>query len=130
MEPHQTQINSPKYQKLRGKANRIKTVVGIYQISICTNADRAAFEEIMKTKFPPKVGMRNQTWGGIVMSQYLLKNEASDFEYDYAQVVRWENQGGSPFGAMNAPPDPAQQLAAFGAKTSFTQYAFTGEKPQ
>lgn len=105
-------------------------MVGIYQVSISPDAERAAFEEIMRTQVFPKVKVGNQTRGGVVTCQSLLKNEASDSEYDYAWVVRWENQGGSPFGARNAPPDPAPQLTEFAAKTSFTRYALIDEETQ
>lgn len=104
------------------------TMVGIYQISISTEADSTAFEELMKTDVFPGVGVGKQTRGGIVTAQQLLKSDASGSEYSW--IVRWENQGGSPFGSANAPPDPASRLAAFGAKTSFSRYVLTAEESQ
>ncbi|WNZ27795.1 hypothetical protein HJG54_33740 [Leptolyngbya sp. NK1-12] len=77
----------------------------------------------------PTVEVDNQTRGGIVTAQYLLKNESPDSEYDYAWFVHWQNQGGSPFGSRTVPPDPAPQLAAL-AKTSFTRYTIETEQTQ
>jgi hypothetical protein len=108
----------------------MQTMIGIYQISISTDANRQAFEQFMKTEVFPKVGVRNQTRGGIVKAQYLLKSESPGSEHDYSWIVRWENQGGSPFGSADAPTDPAPQLAAFGAKTAFTKYTLIAEEPR
>jgi hypothetical protein len=108
----------------------MQTMIGIYQISISKDADREAFEEFMRTKVFPKVAVGQQTRGGIVTGQYLLKSDSPGSEQDYTWVVRWENQGGSPFGSANAPSDPAPQLAAFGANTSFTRYDLKAEEPQ
>ncbi len=107
---------------------QMKTMIGIYEISISTDADRNAFEKLMKTDVFPTVEISNQTRGGIVTAQYLLKNESPDSEYNYAWIVHWENQGGSSFSSRNAPPDPASQLTAFGAKTSFTRYTVEAEQ--
>lgn len=63
-------------------------------------------------------------------AQYLSKNESPDSEYDYAWIVHWENQGGSPFGSRNAPPNPAPRLTAFRATTSFTQYTVEAKQTQ
>lgn len=76
----------------------------------------------MKTNVLPSVRVGKQTRGGIVTAQQLLKSDSSASECDYAWIVRWENQGGSPFGSANAPSDPAPELAAFGATTSFARY--------
>lgn len=108
----------------------MQTMISIYQISISTDADSEAFEEFMKSEVFPKVGVGKQTRGGIVTAQYLLKSEPPGSEHDYSWIVRWENQGGSPFGSANAPTDPAPQLAAFGAKTSFTRYTLKAEELQ
>lgn len=106
----------------------METMIGIYQISISKEADVTGFEEFMKTKVFPGIGVGRQTRGGIVTGQQLLKNEAQGSEYSW--IVRWENQGGSPFGSENAPPDPAPHLDAFGGKTSFTRYTLQAEESQ
>ncbi len=98
------------------------TVIGIYDISIYDDADNEAFEGFMKTNIFPSSMVGRQTRGGIVTGQYLMKKGAPGSEKDYAWVVRWENQGGSPFGSADAPNDPAEQLAEFGARTAFTKY--------
>lgn len=108
----------------------MKIMIGIYQISISKDADSNAFEEFMKMQVFPKVRVGQQTRGGIVTAQYLLKNESPGADCDYSWIIRWENQGGSPFGNANAPGDPASQLAAFGAKTSFTRYSLKDEELQ
>jgi len=51
----------------------MKAMVGIYQISIPSDADRNAFEELMKMDVFPTVEVGNQTRGGIVTAQCLLK---------------------------------------------------------
>jgi hypothetical protein len=107
---------------------QMQPMTGIYQISISEDADRDAFEEFMKTEVFPKVGVGKQTRGGIVTAQYLLKRESPDYEHDYSWIVRWENQGGSPFGSADTPPDPALQLEAFGAKTSFAKFRVVAEE--
>jgi hypothetical protein len=122
------QANSP--DKNIGMEKQMQLILGIYQISISTDADSEAFEKFMKTEVFPKVGVGKQTRGGIVIAQYLLKSEAPGSGHDYSWIIRWENQGGSPFGSANAPTDPAPQLAAFGAKTSFTRYTLKAEELQ
>ena len=107
----------------------MQTMISIYQISISTDADSEAFEEFMKAEVFPTIEVGKQTRGGIVTAQYLLKGE-TPADHDYSWIVRWENQGGSPFGSSNAPPDPASQLAAFRAKTSFTRYTMEAEEPK
>ena len=108
----------------------MQTMIGNYQISISTDADSEAFEEFMKTEVFQKVGIGKQTRGGVVTAQYLLKNESTVSDHNYSWIVRWDNQGGSPFGSADAPADPAPQLTAFGAKTSFTKYALKAEEIQ
>ncbi len=106
------------------------TMIGIYQISIAKNADSKAFEAFMKTEIFSRVGVGKQTRGGIVTGQQLLRNDSPGSEQSYSWIVRWENQGGSPFGSENAPPDPAPHLGAYGGKTSFTLYALQAEESQ
>jgi hypothetical protein len=101
------------------------TMIGIYQISISEDADHDAFEEFMKTKVFPTVAVGRQTRGGMATQQLLLKGSSSD---DYCWIVRWVDQGGSPFGRGDAPPDPAPQLASFGAKSSFSRYELKAEQ--
>ena len=69
-----------------------------------------------------KVEAEQQTRGGIVTAQYLLKSESPGSERDYCWIVRWENQGGLPFGSAKAPTGLAPQLASFGAKATFTAH--------
>lgn len=102
------------------------TMVGIYQISISEEVDSSAFEKFMKEKVFPGVRVGKQTRGGIVTAQQLLRSDSSGS--DYSWIVRWENQGGSPFGSANAPPDPASQLEAFGGRTSFSRYLLQAEE--
>jgi hypothetical protein len=108
----------------------MQTMIGIYRISISSDAKEEAFEEFMKTEIFPKVRVGSQTRGGIVTAQYLLKGDWSGSEHDYSWIVRWENQGGSPFGIADAPSDPAPLLEAFGAQTSFTRYTLQAEETQ
>jgi len=108
----------------------MKTMFGISQMLIPTGLDRNAFDKLMKTDVFPTVEVGSQTRGGIVTAQYLLKNESPDSEHNYAWIVHWQNQAGSPFGSRNTPPDPAPQLTAFGAKTSFTRYTIEAEQTQ
>jgi len=56
----------------------MKTIVGIYQISIPTDGDHNAFEKLMKIDGFSKVEAGNQTHGDIVTAQYFLKNESPD----------------------------------------------------
>ena len=106
----------------------MQTMIGIYQISISMDADSDAFEEFMKTEVFPKVAVGKQTRGGIVTAQYLLKSDSPRSEHNYSWIVHWENQGGSPFGSADTPPDPALQLEAFGAKTSFAKFRVVAEE--
>ncbi|MGD2090310.1 MAG: hypothetical protein PVH61_29305 [Candidatus Aminicenantes bacterium] len=112
------------------KKQQRQTEIGIYQISISANADREAFEEFMKTEVFPKVNVGRQTRGGIVTAQYLLKSETPGSKHDYSWIIRWKNQGGSVFGSAGVPFDPATQLSAFGAKTSFTRCILKAEELQ
>ncbi len=107
----------------------MRTIIGIYKITLAKGAQQDAFEETMKTRVFPTVGVGKQTRGGIVTAQQLLKNETECVELQYCWVVRWENQGGSPFGIANAPADPAAKLAAFGAQTTFSRYTLAAEGP-
>ena len=101
--------------------------IGIYRISLSQDADPEAFEKTMKTQVFPLVGVGNQTRGGIVTAQQLLKSDDGCGGPEYRWIVRWQNQGGSPFGSDNAPADPASRLAAFGAKTKFSRYELAAE---
>ena len=103
------------------------TMIGIYKISISDEADHDAFKKCMELEIFPLVGVGIQTRGGIVKSQSLLKNISADDNHHYSWVVRWQNQGGSPFGVNNAPDDPAAILSAFGATTSFERYMVESE---
>lgn len=105
------------------------TMIGIYDITLDDDADNEAFEGFMQTNIFPGAMVGRQTRGGIVTGQYLMKKDAPGSDKDYAWVVRWENQGGSPFGSADAPDDPADRLAEFGARTSFTKYALTAVEP-
>lgn len=96
--------------------------IGIYQINIDPEADLIAFENRMKNDVFKTIDVGNQTRGGIVTSQYLAKEDSIEEEHRYSWIVQWTNQAGSPFGASNAPDDPVELLAEFGAKTKFTRY--------
>jgi hypothetical protein len=107
----------------------MKTMIGIYDITLSDDADNETFETFMKEIVFPGSMVGRQTRGGIVTGQYLMKKEGSGSGKEYAWVVRWENQGGSPFGSADAPKDPAEQLAGFGARTAFTKYALKAVEP-
>lgn len=101
--------------------------IGIYQITINPEADVAAFENQMKNEVFRTVNVGRQTRGGIVTAQYLVKEDSPEGGNRYSWIVHWTNQGGSPFGAANAPDDPIDSLAEFGAKTVFTRYEVLGQ---
>ena len=106
----------------------MNTMIGIYAISISADQDSNSFEESMKTQVFPTANVGQQTRGGIVTSQQFVKSAPTDPDTGYSWIVRWENQGGSPFGEKDAPPDPADKLAKFEAKTSFTKFALVDEE--
>ena len=100
----------------------MKQQIGIYQITISPESDPSEFENHMKSKVFQTVNVGHQTRGGIVDAQYLVKKDSIDGEHHYSWIVQWTNQGGSPFGMANAPDDPADSLAEYGAKTVFSRY--------
>ncbi len=77
----------------------------------------------MKEFVFPSSMVGRQTSGGILTAHYLMEKVVSGSENGYTWVVRWENQGGSPFGSADTPKDPTEQLAEFLARTAFTKYA-------
>ena len=91
-------------------------------IEIDPDADFAAFENRMKGDVFKTVEVGEQKRSGIVTAQYLVKEDSIVEEHVYKWIVHWTNQGGSPFGVANAPDDPVDLLAEFGAKTEFTRY--------
>lgn len=97
-------------------------MLGIYRISISPEADAAAFVATMKSEVFPTIGVGQQTRGGIVTGQSLVRRDTPDTATEYLWVVEWTDSGGSPFGADRAPADPAGRLEAFGASTSFERY--------
>ena len=92
--------------------------VNICEISLSPDADRDEFEKFMKTEIFRTVSVGQQTRGGIVTAQYLVKAGIPESEPNYSWVVEWVEEGGSPFGAQGVPNDPADRLTAFGASTS------------
>jgi hypothetical protein len=106
----------------------MNTMIGVYAISISADRDSVAFEQSMKTLVFPSTNVGQQTRGGIVTSQQLVKSAPPGPDTGYFWIVRWENQGGSPFGSEEAPPDPAGKLVKFEAKTSFTKFELVNEE--
>ena len=66
---------------------QFQRMVGIYQISVPLDSDLTVFEEVMKTELFPKVELGNQTRGGIVTAQSLLKGESSSSVHHYLWLV-------------------------------------------
>lgn len=100
----------------------MQKLIGIYQITINEEVDTNAFENHIKSNVFTTVDVGHQTRGGIVTDQFLVKEDSSVVAHDYSWIIHWTNQGGSPFGSDNAPNDPIDLLAEFGAKTSFSRY--------
>lgn len=107
----------------------MKTMIGIYDITISDDADNEAFENFMQASVFTSLMVGKETRGGTLTGQYLMKKQGFGSGKEYAWVVRWDNKGGSPFGNADAPNDPADRLAEFGARTSFTKYAVTAVEP-
>jgi len=102
--------------------------IGIYEITISPDTDRAAFEASMRNDVFPRVRVGKATRGGTVTAQYLLRQELTGPGNRYSWIVGWETSGGSPFGAENTPPDPTPHLNGFGATASFTRYELVDQE--
>ena len=102
----------------------------ICQISLSPNADRASFEEFMRTEVFPTIRVGQQTRVGIVTAQYLLKATFPEPENSYSWIVEWEEMGGSPFGRAGAPEIPVNKLESLGVSTTQKVFEVVAEDRQ
>ena len=100
-----------------------------WPLLIAPEAENEAFEKEMKAEVFPTVDVGQQTRGGIVTAQSLLKRAFPGPENEYSWLVEWTDEGGGlRFGRDGVPPDPGASLEAFGAKTSFEKFVLVADE--